>query len=121
MPALTVLAGQQRIGLLVANDLLGARVEVQRSPDAHGQVAQVDQRGREVADFDLGIGAPPGLDRVQEVGRVAEQLRRVFGLGIDTLVTLVEDLRWVGVAEVVRLRGETAKTEVSRLRLRRSR
>ncbi len=92
MSALTILAGQQRIGLLVADDLFGGGVDVQRSSDTHGQVAQMNQGGRVVADFDLGVRLPSGLDGVQEVSRVAEQLRRVFRLSRDGFVALVEYL-----------------------------
>ena len=59
MAFLAVAASEQLVGLVVADNLLGAGVDVQRSSNAHGQVAQMYQGGRVVADLDLGPGRRP--------------------------------------------------------------
>ena len=45
---------QQAVGLLVADDLLSLRVDVQRSAQAGGDVSQVDQGHRVMGDLDIG-------------------------------------------------------------------
>src|SRR4051812_11184464 len=54
-------------GFFIADDLLGGRIEAERSAQPGRDVAQMGERGRDVADRDLGVGAAAGADRFHEV------------------------------------------------------
>ena len=58
----TVFAADEGVGFGVVEDLFGARIEMQGSAHSGGDVAQVTERGREMAFGDVGVGFSVGLN-----------------------------------------------------------
>src|SRR5262245_24937999 len=70
LPRLAVRPAQHRRGFLVVDDRLLHRVPLDLPPGADGDVAQVADRRRAVADFDVADRRLPALDAVQPVAVV---------------------------------------------------
>src|SRR5688572_18372203 len=68
-----ILATQQLVGLAVAGELFGMRIEAQHPAGAGGDVCQVAERGRQVAGGDVGIklrlAAANAIQEVRVMGR----------------------------------------------------
>ena len=74
--AFAIRPADEPVGLVVAGELLGGRIEVQHPAHARGDVAQVGERGGQVPDLDVGVGPPAASDAVEEVAMVRQAVQR---------------------------------------------
>src|SRR5262245_30167135 len=81
----TVRAPDETIRLFVTNDLLALRIKPQRAGKARGDVAEVTERGREMASFNVGVGPFVVLDAVEEIAVV----RRALYLATEFFAKLI--------------------------------
>jgi len=90
-PRLAVFAtSQQVVGLLVADEAVGLRVELDRSPQSPSRVAEMAQHARRVSDgFQVGDGAFAAPHAVQKVAGMAG-IAVAAGLFVNLLSATVE-------------------------------
>jgi hypothetical protein len=69
-----VSAADELVGFVIAGDLLGLRVEVQRPLDAAGDIGEVHELGGKVPLFDVGVRPAAGADAVEEVLMMRRQI-----------------------------------------------
>src|SRR5262249_38287687 len=67
------------VGLLVPNKFLPVRIPLQLPPQPHGDVIQVTQAGRSMADLRRGHGLFATLDAVEEIPVMAEVRGQIAG------------------------------------------
>src|SRR5688572_26609492 len=62
-----ILTANQTICLLITNNLLSFRIELQHPPDARRYIPQMAERGGKMADLDVSIGPFPVLDALEKI------------------------------------------------------
>ena len=85
MPSFTISSRQKRIGLIVADNLLALWIELEGPPHARSNVGKVSDAGREVSDLDIGLGATPASNGIEEIvdmiaGQLEEQKQAVLSI-----------------------------------------
>src|SRR5687768_5026073 len=88
---LAVLPANQRIRLVIPHDLLRLRIEVDPPADTRGDVPEVCDRRRPVADLDVRIRPRARADAVEEVA-VVQRAVQLSGDVLDWLVLRPERL-----------------------------
>src|SRR6185312_7901075 len=75
-------AAHEPVGVFVADDLLGARIELQSPAGAGGDVRQMDDRRRAQSDVDVGVQLFLfAADAVEEVLMMRRQIGRARAFG----------------------------------------
>src|SRR4051794_35341599 len=98
---IAISAGNERIGLFVIDELLGLGIERERATQTRGNVAQMAERRREMADQgvggELGVAAN-GVTEVPYVGDVVLPLW--LDSNLDRRVTVAADFDLAAAAQV---------------------